>query len=125
MPRPTPAGQRSPFGARILGPREQDARQLRIRIQVLLTAVLISTNVLGAGVVFVVNNFAVPAEAPDRRMFVALAIAVPTYVVVAAVVGVIWGTATSLRALRWATQGAERRTRPRRNGARPSTCRSS
>ncbi len=105
MPRPTPAGQRSPFGARILGPREQDGRHLRIRIQLLLTAVLISTNVLGAGVVFVVNSFAVPAEAPDRRMFVALAIAVPTYVVAAAVVGVIWGTATSLRALRWATQG--------------------
>ncbi|KAA1427760.1 adenylate/guanylate cyclase domain-containing protein [Nocardioides antri] len=106
MPRPTPVSQRSPFGARILGPREQDPRRLRIRIQLLLTLVLVSTNVLGAGVVFVVNNFAVPAPTPSTAMLVALAIGVPTYVVTAAVVGVIWGTATSLRALRWATQGA-------------------
>ncbi|MEZ0577252.1 adenylate/guanylate cyclase domain-containing protein [Nocardioides sp. MH1] len=107
MSRSTTAHQRSPFGARILGPREQDPRRLRIRIQVLLTAVALSTNVFGAGLVFVVNNFAVPAPAPDHDMYVALAIAVPTYVVVAAVVGVIWGTAASLRALRWATQGPE------------------
>ena len=107
MPRSTPAHQRSPFGARILGPREQDPRRLRIRIQLLLTLVALSTNVFGAGLVFVVNNFAVPAPSPDHDMYVALAIAVPTYVVAAAVIGVIWGTAASLRALRWATQGAD------------------
>jgi adenylate cyclase len=101
------AGKRSPFGARILGPREQEPRRLRIRIQLLLTLVLVSTNVLGAGVVFVVNNFAVPAPPLQDDMLLALVIAVPTYVVVAAAVGVIWGTATSLSALRWATLGAE------------------
>jgi adenylate cyclase len=107
MPRLTPASKRSPFGARILGPREQEPRRLRIRIQLLLTLVLVSTNVVGAGVVFVINNFAVPAPAPNAEMLVALAIGVPAYVVAAAVVGVIWGTSTSLRALRWATQGSD------------------
>ena len=107
MPRLTPASKRSPFGARILGPREQEPRRLRIRIQLLLTLVLVSTNVVGAGVVFVINNFAVPAPAPNAGMLVALAIGVPAYVVAAAVVGVIWGTSTSLRALRWATQGSD------------------
>ncbi len=107
MPRPKPASQRSPFGARILGSAQQSPRRLRVRIQVLLTLVLIGTNLLGSAVVFVVNNFAVPAEEPSPDMVLALAIAVPTYVVAAAAVGVIWGTATSLRALRWATQGAE------------------
>ena len=107
MPRSRSARQRSPFGARILGPREQDPRRLRIRIQLLLTLVLVTTNLIGAGVVFVVNNFAVPAPGPDTDMLVALAVGVPTYVVTAAVVGVIWGTATSLRALRWATRGAD------------------
>ncbi|WP_322937316.1 adenylate/guanylate cyclase domain-containing protein [Nocardioides bizhenqiangii] len=107
MPRPTPVSKRSPFGARILGPREQEPRRLRIRIQLLLTLVLVSTNVLGAGVVFVVNNFAVPAPEPNDAMLVALAIGVPAYVVTAAIVGVIWGTATSLRALRWATLGTD------------------
>ena len=41
------------------------------------------------------------------ELMVALAIGVPTYVFVAAAVGVVWGTATSLRALRWATLGAD------------------
>lgn len=107
MSRSRPARKRSPFGARILGPAEQDPRHLRIRIQLLLTLVLVSTNVLGAGVVFVVNNFAVPARDLESDMLLALAIAVPVYVVSAAVIGVIWGTATSLRALRWVTQGAD------------------
>ncbi len=107
MPRPSPASQRSPFGARILGPREQEPRRLRIRIQLLLTVVLVSTNMVGAAVVFVVNNFAVPAPPLQDDMKVALAIAVPTYVLVAAAIGVVWGTATSLRALRWATLGAD------------------
>ena len=85
MPRTTSARQRSPFGARILGPREQEPRRLRIRIQLLLTVVLVSTNLLGAGVVFVVNNFAVPAPELEDDMKVALAIGVPTYVFAAAV----------------------------------------
>jgi adenylate cyclase len=107
MPRSSPASQRSPFGARILGPRDQDPRRLRIRIQVLLTLVLVGTNVLGSAVVFLVNNFAVPAPDPEKDTKIALAIAVPTYVVVAAAIGVVWGTATSLRALRWATSSAD------------------
>ena len=55
--------------------------------------------------------------AGQRDDVIALAIAVPTYVVAAAVIGVVWGTATSLRALRWATQGAE--VVPDREGAPP------
>ena len=104
MVRPRSTGKRSPFGSRILGPVQQGPRQLRIRIQVLLTLVLVSTNLLGAGVVFVVTNFAVPAPEWQTADIIALSIAVPTYVVAAAVIGVVWGTATSLRALRWATR---------------------
>jgi adenylate cyclase len=107
MPRSSSSRQRGPFGARILGPREQDPRRLRIRIQVLLTLVLVGTNLFGAAVVFVVNNWAVPAPEPERDTYIALAIAVPTYVLSAAAIGVVWGTATSLRALRWATEGTE------------------
>ncbi len=107
MPRSTHAVKRSPFGSRILGPREQDPRHLRIRLQLILTLVLIGTNMFGAAVVFIVNNFAVPAPEPKSSMYIALAIAVPTYVVSAAAIGVVWGTSTSLRALRWATEGPQ------------------
>jgi adenylate cyclase len=73
-----------------------------VRVQLLLTAFLLSTNLLGAIVVFVVSTWVVPAPAPNRATLVALAIAVPTYVALAVVVGVIWGTTQTLRALRWA-----------------------
>ncbi|GAA3663713.1 adenylate/guanylate cyclase domain-containing protein [Nocardioides ginsengisoli] len=104
MPRRTPPARRSPFGSRILGPRDQAPRRLRVRIQLLLTLMLVSTNLIGALVVFVINTWAIPSPPPTERMVVALAIAIPTYVGVAAVVGAIWGTTMSLRALRWATQ---------------------
>ncbi len=104
MPRGSAPVRRSPFGSRLLGPRDQGPRQLRIRIQVLLTAMLVTTNLLGALVVFVVNTWAIPSPSPNGPMVLALVIAIPTYVFVAAVVGAIWGTTSSLRALRWATQ---------------------
>ncbi|TYL49848.1 adenylate/guanylate cyclase domain-containing protein [Nocardioides sp. BGMRC 2183] len=96
--------RRSPFGARVLGPREQDARHLRLRIQVLLTVLLLLTNVFGVAVVFVVNTWAIPSPEPTREMVIALAIAIPVYVVVGAAIGVVLGTTTSLSALRWATR---------------------
>lgn len=104
MPRRSPSPRRSPFGSRILGPRDQQPRRLRIRIQVLLTVLLVGTNLIGALVVFVINTWAIPSPAPNREMVIALAIAIPTYVFVAAAIGAVWGTTTSLRALRWATQ---------------------
>lgn len=104
MPRGTASRRRSPFGSRVLGPRDQEPRQLRVRIQVLLTVMLVTTNLVGALVVFVVNTWAIPSPGPNAEMVLALAIAIPTYVVLAAIVGAIWGTTSSLRALRWATQ---------------------
>lgn len=104
MPHGSSSSRRSPFGSRLLGPRDQPPRRLRIRIQVLLTVLLVSTNLIGALVVFVVNTWAIPSPAPNKQMVIALAIAIPTYVFLAAAVGAVWGTTTSLRALRWATQ---------------------
>jgi adenylate cyclase len=104
MPRGTASRRRSPFGSRVLGPRDQEPRQLRVRIQVLLTVLLVGTNLIGALVVFVVNTWAIPSPAPNREMVIALAVTIPTYVFVAAAIGAVWGTTTSLRALRWATQ---------------------
>lgn len=104
MPRRSRSARHDPFGSRLLGPRHQPPRHLRIRVQLLLTFMLVTTNLLGALVVFVINTWAIPVPAPSTRMIVALAIAIPTYVLAAALIGAIWGTTTSLRALRWATQ---------------------
>ncbi|KRC53643.1 MULTISPECIES: adenylate/guanylate cyclase domain-containing protein [unclassified Nocardioides] len=99
----TTAARRSPFGSRLLGPRDQSPRGLRIRIQLLLTFLLIITNVIGVVLVFAISIWVIPSPPPTDAMVVALAIAVPVYVAVAVAVGTAWGTTTSLGALRWAT----------------------
>ncbi len=95
------AGAPQPYGSRLLGPDDQSPRALRIRVQLVLTWLLISTNVIGAGVVFVISAFVVPAPAPTDATKLSLAIAVPVYVVVAVGIGASVGTATTVRALRW------------------------
>ena len=90
-----------PFGSRLLGPAGQSTRALRVRVQLLLTALLVITNVVGAVLVLLISSVVVPRPAANDAMFLALAIGVPVYVVAALVVGVGAGTVTSLRALRW------------------------
>ncbi|WP_278258346.1 hypothetical protein [Nocardioides convexus] len=92
MPRRRGASRRSPFGSRLLGPRDQSPRGLRIRIQVLLTVLLLSTNVIGVVLVFAINIWVIPSPPPTHGMVLALAIAVPVYVAAAVVVGTVWGT---------------------------------
>ena len=99
--------RRSPFGSILLGPADQSPRALRVRVQLLLTALLVTTNLVGAAVVFLVSAFLVPtADATDATRL-SLAIAAPVYVGLAVVVGAVVGTSLSLRALRWATQATE------------------
>lgn len=95
--------RRNPFGSRLLGAADQSARALRIRVQVLLTALLVTTNLVGAALVVVISYFVVPSPAPNSRTVVALAISIPVYVTLAVLVGAAVGTTTTLRALRWAT----------------------
>lgn len=99
--------RRNPFGSRLLGSADQSVRLLRVRVQLLLTALLVTTNVVGAGVVVVISSVVIPAPAANRGTVLSLAIGVPVYVAVAVVVGAVVGTTTTLRAMRWALMGAE------------------
>jgi adenylate cyclase len=92
------------YGSILLGPAEQSPRQLRVRIQTLLTVLLVATNLIGAGIVFVLSTLVIPSPPLDRDSVLALAIGVPVYVGVAIFVGTVWGTAGALRALRWAIE---------------------
>ena len=92
------------FGSVLLGPTDQDSGRLRLRVQTLLTILLVATNVVGAAVVVVLSTVVIPGPKPTHAMTLAMVIAVPVYVVVAVVIGAGLGTTVSLRALRWATQ---------------------
>ncbi|KQV76156.1 hypothetical protein ASC61_14745 [Aeromicrobium sp. Root344] len=99
----------------LVGSPEQPFTRLRARVQVLLTTLLILTNVIGAGIVFGLTFLITPGEGPSSSYLTALAIAVPVYVVGAVVIGASTVTVSALRALRWALEereptDAERRT---------------
>jgi adenylate cyclase len=95
------------YGSVLLGSAGQTARQLRVRIQVLLTVLLVGTNVIGAVLVFVLSTFVIPGPDLEPDLRLALAIGVPVYVGVAVFLGAGWGTAGALRALRWSIEDRE------------------
>lgn len=91
----------TPFGSLLLGPANQSRRQLRVRVQLLITVLLLATNVIGAGAVLGLFFLVRPDVSTDAGDVVTAAVAVPCYIVLAVAVGLVWGTAESLAALRW------------------------
>ena len=100
-------GEARVYGSVLLGPAGQTARQLRVRVQVLLTVLLVGTNVIGAVLVFVLSTFVIPSPDLEPDLKLALAISVPVYVGLAVFLGAGWGTAGALRALRWSIEDRE------------------
>lgn len=112
------SGRSNAFGSWLLGSPDQGRRVLRLRVQVMLTVLLVSTNVIGALVVVGLSVLVVPGPPPNASLLLAAAIAIPVYVGVAVLVGAVWGTAWALRALRWASEGREPDERDRRRALR-------
>lgn len=92
---------RAPYGSWLLGRPGQSPRAVRVRVQVLLTALLLLTNLVGAAVVVAIAMFVLPQPPASGSLLVATAVSVPFYVGVALMVGTWVGTSTTLRALRW------------------------
>lgn len=88
----------------LLGSPDQPGTRLRVRVQLILTTLLISTNVIGAAVVFGITFLVTPGDGPNSAYLGALAIAVPVYVAVAVVIGASTLTVGALRALRWSLE---------------------
>jgi adenylate cyclase len=114
MMAPVNARRNAPFGSALLGPADQSPKRMRVRLQLLLTTMLVTTHLIGAGVVFVISVLVLPTRALNHASIVTLAISVPTYVGVAVLVGGFWGTISSLRGLRWAIEGRTPTARDRR-----------
>src|SRR6266542_4218661 len=97
--------QRRPFGSWLLGTVDQGPRVLRVRVQLLLTVFLVSANLMGAAVTVVLSWFVLPGRPANHGVLVALAIAVPSYVLLATVIGAVWGTYRGLKVTRWINEG--------------------
>lgn len=89
------------FGARILGSPDQSSRMLRIRVQLLLTVLLVGTHVIGAGLVVIVTSFVVPTPEANSATVLTLAIGAPVYVGLAVLIGAIGFGSMALRATAW------------------------
>ena len=103
-----------PLGSWLLGPGDETAAQLRIRLQVLLIASQTIANAVG----IVVSSALLAVVIPGRPILTSeLAwvnfVAAPVYAVVALVVGTIWGTVWTRSSLRWVFEDgdADRRDR--------------
>ncbi|HEY9556039.1 MAG TPA: adenylate/guanylate cyclase domain-containing protein, partial [Acidimicrobiales bacterium] len=96
-PRRSGAGSLS-FGSRLLGSPEESIGRRRVRVQVLLTGSILIANILGACGVGALVVLLVPDRAvTDARSIVSAAV----YLVVAVIVGLVWGTRTGIARLRW------------------------
>ncbi len=98
----TESGNVEVFGSGLLGTADQTVRHLRLRVQVLLTALLVTTNVIGAGVVLALGFLIIPGEDPNPGFSRAMLIATPVYVLAAVAAGSTFGTVTTVRSLQWA-----------------------
>ncbi|MCL3817262.1 adenylate/guanylate cyclase domain-containing protein [Aeromicrobium wangtongii] len=107
------------FGSEwLVGPPDQPSGRLRIRVQVVLTTLLVSTNVIGAAIVFGITFLVTPGGGPNAAYLGALAIAVPVYVGVAVLIGTGTITVSALRTLRWSIEDQEPTARERRTTLR-------
>lgn len=114
----TESGKKPEFDSRLLGTVDQSVRQLRLRVQVLLTGLLVTTNVIGAVVVLGLGFYIIPGEDPNPGFSRAMLIATPLYVLVAVVAGATYGTITTVRSLRWALTERAPTQRDRRSALR-------
>ncbi|MDG3015776.1 adenylate/guanylate cyclase domain-containing protein [Speluncibacter jeojiensis] len=92
-----------PLGSRILGPGREGTRRRRIRVQLLLTSLLVLANLIGSAIVMVLVAFVVPGPSVFTfALWPITFLAVPLYVVLALLLGIVLGTRKTLRALHWA-----------------------
>ncbi len=107
-------------GSLLLGSADQSMRRLRVRIQVLLTVLLVGTNLIGAAIVLILRLWVLPGGDPTPAYGLALAIAAPVYIGVAVLVGAVVGTIACVRPLRWVMQGRRPSEHDRRTALRLS-----
>nr|WP_161894617.1 adenylate/guanylate cyclase domain-containing protein [Gordonia spumicola] len=91
------------YGSVLLGSADQSARSQRVRIQTFLTGAIVIANVIGIVIAINLMLFGIPEPSFLRRDLVLINfLAVPVYICVALLIGVVVGTATTVRAVRWA-----------------------
>ncbi|WP_460355975.1 adenylate/guanylate cyclase domain-containing protein [Mycobacterium sp. ZZG] len=93
------------YGSWLLGKPEESQARRRVRIQVILTFLLLFTNILGIAVSLLLNTVAIPVPSvfSDAPAWLTFGV-VPAYMVLALVFGTAWITSRTVGSLRWAIE---------------------
>jgi len=96
------------YGSLLLGRVSESPRRRRVRVQAILTALVLAANLIGVAVAVVLVTVAVPepsvfTDAPAWLTFAA----VPAFIAVAIALGTVWTTWRVVIALRWAIEERE------------------
>ena len=94
------------YGTWLLGRVDETPTRRRIRIQVILTVLILVANIIGIGVAVLLATvaFPVPSIFLDAPVWLTFGVA-PAYAVAALVVGAVWTTRHMVGIMRWAVEG--------------------
>lgn len=94
------------YGSVLLGSSDDSQLRKRIRIQALLTTAIVTANVIGVGAAILLATVGIPVPSVFQpELWWVNFVVVPAYVTLALTIGVVWGTLSTVRALRWAIRG--------------------
>src|SRR6201997_4610904 len=93
------------YGSLLLGRVSESQRRRRIRIQVILTTLVVAANLIGIGVAVLLVTVAIPEPSvfSDAPAWLTFGV-VPAYVAIALALGAYWITRRTVLALRWAIE---------------------
>ncbi len=93
------------YGSWLLGRVSESPGRRRVRIQVILTVFLVAANVVGLGVLILLETVAFPVPSIFRKAVLWITVGVaPAYMLVALVIGTYWITRRTVSVLRWAIE---------------------
>ncbi|TDK96076.1 adenylate/guanylate cyclase domain-containing protein [Mycobacterium paragordonae] len=104
------------YGSWLLGRVSEDQHRRRVRIQVIMTVLIVAANLIGIAVAVLLVTVAVPVPSvfDDAPLWVSF-IAVPAYIAAALVVGAFTITRGTVEALRWSIEERTPTERDERN----------
>jgi class 3 adenylate cyclase len=93
------------YGSWLLGNASESQLRRRVRIQIILTAVIVIFNVIGLGVtlLLVIIVFPVPSIFSDAPKWITFVVS-PAYIALALLIGTFWVTRRTVNALRWSIE---------------------
>ncbi|MBJ8342867.1 adenylate/guanylate cyclase domain-containing protein [Antrihabitans sp. YC3-6] len=95
----------APLGSTLLGSPSESSGIQRVRVQLLVTGLLVVTNLVGSAIVIALVSVVIPGPNVLAGEFALVTfVIVPSYIAFAFIVGVIWTTRIGIRELNWAIE---------------------